>query len=114
MGSAASFMSESARVILAQAEDASDIVSIESGKREISKMRKLILHGMVASGKYDGENEVLITSKVPNIIQLAIFGTVTSTQRIEITRICIIHFWYLFFLFPSQNQIYATEVFQGS
>ena len=67
MGSAASFMSDSARVILAQAEDASDILSVEDGKREISKMRKLILHGMVASGKYDGDNHVLMTSKVPNV-----------------------------------------------
>ena len=67
MGSAASFMSDSARVILAQAEDASDILSVEDGKREISKMRKLILHGMVASGKYDGNNHVLMTSKVPDV-----------------------------------------------
>ena len=67
MGSAASFMSDSARVILAQAEDASDILSVEDGKREISKMRKLILHGMVASGKYDGDNHVLMTSKVPDV-----------------------------------------------
>ena len=65
MGAAASFMSESARVILAQPEDASDITSIQDGKREISKMRKLILHGMVGSGKYDGEDDVLAKSKVP-------------------------------------------------